>query len=174
MTRTERAQIQFDFAVGVSIFVMAIVVAFTFVPGLIGGVTEGRQQGDQVAADRVAAWLAEDGFRNTSRSGEVDPRCVRAFFDPSLAGCGHEKTSAADNAFITDRNLNVTVINESTQVCWYDDPPDSRFVKADETGVSCDHRLVTAGEPAGGGSVARATRPINMDGYQATVVVRVW
>lgn len=178
MTRDDRGQIQFDFAVGVSIFVMSIVVAFTFVPGLIGGVTEGRQQGDQVGADRVAAWLAEDGLGDPSRPGEADTRCVRSLFDDAYAACGFDRADVDDNVFVTDRNVVVSIRNGSSQVCW--DDAEAKFVEEGDTGPSdcradAGHTVLAAqGEPAGGSSVARATRPINMDGYQATVVVRVW
>lgn len=168
MTGDDRGQIQYDFAVGVSILVMTIVVAFTFVPGLFGGVTEGRVQGDQIAADRVAASLVEDKLEDPGNPGTLDPDCVRALFDSSNTACGLDGSSVSDNLVVDDRNVLVSVIREGNVVCW--DSSSGSFTSSS----GCSPKLASAGEPGGSSTVSTASRPVSIDGYRATVRVRVW
>lgn len=164
----DRGQIQFDFAIGVSIFVVVILVAFTLVPGLFSGVTEGRAQGDQVAADRVSSWLVEEGFEDPSRPGTYDSNCVLGFFQSSTPACGHDGSSVEDNVPVDDRNVQVSLVKGSNVVCW--DSTSTDF----EATSSCSPKLVGDGEPGEAQTVATATRPVSIDGFDATVVVRVW
>lgn len=165
MTGDDRGQIQYDFAVGVSILVMTIVVAFTFVPGLFGGVTEGRVQGDQIAADRVAASLAEDKLEDPGDPGTLDPDCVRALFDSSNTACGLDGSSVSDNLAVDDRNVLVSVRQGGSVVCW----DGSGF-----TSAPCPDELASAGEPGGSSTVSTASRPVSVDGHPAAIFVRVW
>ena len=171
MTGNDRGQIQYDFAVGVSILVMTIVVAFTFVPGLFGGVTEGRVQGDKIAADRVAAWLAEDGLGEPGTPGEIDADCTVALFDPARTDCGFDQSSASANVedefAILERNVDVSIRQSETQVYW----------QASGSGLNTAGNgmaLAGSGESGGTATVSVATRPVSIDGYHATVRVRVW
>jgi len=172
----DRAQINFDFAVGVSLLAISMIVALTMVPSLFGGVTEGRIQGDQVAADRIAANLVEGDLGDAARPNELDADCTVALFDVSVSHCGFDATGSEplrENVGVTDRNVNVTIVRDDDVQCWQDDG---------EGGLSgedpaCDPgelRLSGGGNAESGNELASATRAATLEGKQVTVLVRVW
>lgn len=83
----DRGQTNLDFVIGVSIFVVAVIVAVTFVPDLVGGVA-GSGQSDGVLADRVASDLANDQLGNASRPGQLRLDCTVSLFSSSMGYCG--------------------------------------------------------------------------------------
>lgn len=173
----DRGQVEFDFAVGVSVLVVTILVAFTFVPGLFGGATEGRIHADQVAADRVANWLASDELGDATGTGSVDADCAVAFFD-GTAACGFNAGSVTDRVPVEDRHVHVALRRDSHQLCW--EETDDRLINetadpvTDCAGTAGYTELAGGATPDGGTVSAVARRPVSVDGYRASVVVRVW
>lgn len=171
----DRGQINFDFAVGVSVLVITIVVAMSFVPGLLAGPTVGRAQADQVAADRTAAWLAEDGLTTGPGNG-ADADCTAAFFDSDTAnpdGCrDFSGDSVSDRVQVEDRFVNVSIRRGDRLVCWSTSA--GEFGTADSPGGCTGMALSGGANPVGADDVAVARQPVDIDGYQATIVVRTW
>ncbi len=83
----DRGQTNLDFVIGVSIFVVAVIVAITFVPDLVGGVA-GTGQSDGVLADRVASDLANDRLGHPARAGQLRLDCTVSLFSGSMGYCG--------------------------------------------------------------------------------------
>ncbi|WP_226023372.1 DUF7287 family protein [Halomicrobium salinisoli] len=92
----DRGQTNLDFVIGVSIFVVAVVVAVTFVPDLVGGVA-GTGQTDGVLADRVASDLANDRLGDPARPGQLRLDCTLALFSSSITVCGLDGGDLAAN-----------------------------------------------------------------------------
>jgi len=175
---TERAQTNLDFAIGVSILLVTIVAAMTFVPGLFETVDDGRADADQVAASRIASDLVEERLGTESQPTRIDADCTRALFTDAVDYCGNDESDPVDNLVVQDRrNLNVTVENAmGGYVCW--DGGVEQVVNESDTGPSeprtCDTHFSLGGRPTSNSEIAVARRPVSIDGFHATVVVRAW
>lgn len=171
----ERGQTNLDFAFGVSILVLTIVVALGFVPGMFDSIDRGTAQADEVAADRVASQLVEADLGHPSRPGRIDADCTVALFDGS--GCGFSGSSVADNVGVEDDFVNVSVYRDGTIQCWDPDGGSGAGAFVDKSTGGCGAgqvKLAGDGVPGGSSNVGVARRPVRIDGYDATVVVRVW
>lgn len=172
----DRAQTNLDFAIGVSIMLVTIIAAMTFVPGLFSSVDQGQADADEVASTRMASLLVEEKLGHESQPGKIDTDCTRAFFSassPENNYCGLDGDQPEDNLRLTDRtSLNVTVLNATgDRVCW----DDSEGMLTNETeALNCDINLATGGTAAGGTDVAVTRRAVMIDEYDATLVVRAW
>ena len=168
----DRGQINFDFAVGVSIVMVAVILAFSFVPGVFGGVTEGRQQSDEVVADRIAENLTERTLETASDTGTLDGPCVRALFDSGYTACGLPD-GVADNIAYEDRFVHVSVLGNTdgsgdvTQLYW---DPSARELTED----SSDIELADGDDPSNAQEIGVGKRAVTIEGTPARIVVRVW
>lgn len=171
----ERGQTNLDFAFGVSILVLTIVVALGFVPGMFDSIDRGTAQADEVAADRVASQLVEADLGHPGRPNRIDTDCTVALFDGG--GCDFSGSSVADRVGVEDDFVNVSVYRDGAIQCWDPDGGSGAGTFVDRDDSACDSSAVPLtgdGVPGGSSNVGVSRRPVRIDGYDATVVVRVW
>ena len=116
MTGQDRAQTPLDFAIAMSIFLLAVTFVFTFIPSLTAPFVEGNQD-KTVTADRVASHLAEGALGDPAEPFVVDDDCARPFFDESTddsdipSTCGYSGVNLSERVGVnTDRlQVNVTI-----------------------------------------------------------------
>jgi hypothetical protein len=73
-----------DFAAGISIFLVTVAFAFTFVPGIIEPF-DGDDVGDPVTANRIADTLTSDQLASPEEPNALNESAVDDFFDePSI------------------------------------------------------------------------------------------
>jgi hypothetical protein len=80
--RRDRGQTTLDFAIGMSVFLIAVAFVFSFIPGMLQPFT-GSNEAKTVVADRVADSLAEGMLGHPTEPYILDSDCTVAFFDPS-------------------------------------------------------------------------------------------
>ena len=181
----DRGQTTFDFAIGVSVFLLAVAFVFSFVPGMVQPFTSSGQE-EMAASNRLADRLATDALTD----GEpyiLDTACTETFFNASLNGsdttCDFEGKTVEEALSLGIRtNLNVTLVGNTTAINDPADGPtettlclnvDDSVVEAGTTG-SCVTTFATGDSVPESGSVITATRQVSIDGYHAKLVVRVW
>ncbi|WP_306055575.1 DUF7287 family protein [Natronococcus wangiae] len=76
----DRGQTPFDFMLGFSIFIMAVVFIFMMAPGLITPFSEG-QSADPLFADRTADYLSESKLVDSPATAELNTTKADEFFD---------------------------------------------------------------------------------------------
>lgn len=173
----QRGQINFDFTVGVSIVIIAVIIAFSLVPGIFGGVTEARQQSDQVVADRIAANLVEGLLPGSPNSGTLETGCVVALYS-SLDACGLSEDSLKANLQAQELPaesptfVNVSVLRNGAAQYW--DEANYEFRGSNCPSPTDCTALFGGNNPGGAEQVASTRRAVSIDGYRATIVVRVW
>jgi hypothetical protein len=173
----QRAQTVYDFAVGVSVFLIVIVGVLAFVPSVFGGTGASIQGEGSVTANRVAGFLVDDGFAPADQPNELENECVQAFFaDTAECGFGSDNGFATDVGIGANTGLNVTVEadldNDGTldHLCW--DNGAMLLVRAGDTGC---HTTYTTGPSASrNGEFAAAKRTGQLRATRVFVVVRVW
>lgn len=79
-TRGDRGQTPLDFAVGVSVFLLAAIFVLTFVPGMLEPFEESTQE-EISAADRIATELVEETLASPDRPHLLDRECTVIFFE---------------------------------------------------------------------------------------------
>jgi hypothetical protein len=96
-----RAQTTLDFAVGMSIFLIAVAFVFSFTPSLLepfeGGGTE-----DSVTANRVASQLVEGTLADPDTPYVLDKACTTAFFAPENSDGDPDNDAALNPAHDAD------------------------------------------------------------------------
>ncbi len=150
-----------------SVFLLTVALAFALVPNVLGSGGE-RGAADAAAADRFAAWVAEDAL---VPDGEADARvdCAAELLTGAGArapACGFDAASFADALPADAGPVNVTLLRDGTIQC-----PDGAGGLVDRSG-SCD--LLAAGpdlSDADGVGVAR--RAVQIGEVSVTVEVRV-
>lgn len=162
-----RGQINFDFAVGVSIVIVAVILAISFVPDVFGGVTTGGQQSDEVVADRVAENLVDGSLEDPTDPGAVDFGCVYALFYGS-GSCGFTSSLEANLPEVENRQVNVTVERAGELQCW-----DGSIRDHESAPGSCEE-LFDGDDPANAEQLGSARRAASLDGVQVEIMVRVW
>jgi hypothetical protein len=145
----ERAQTTFDFAVGITLFLLVVGFAFATVPGFLAPY-EGGGEAEAIVADRVATELATDRLADGERyvlSASATDDLLAATLDDELKG-----EIGVDAGY----GLNVTV--------WADG-------RNCPSGVA-DCRL--GGTPPTDATVSTSRRVVSVGGEQADLTVRVW
>lgn len=145
-----RAQTTMDFAAGISIFLVTVAFAFTFLPGVVTPFTD-TDVGEPVTANRVADHLATDRLGSPNTPYVLDDDRTAAFF--------------ADDAALGDRlalqpyqSVNVTI-----------DSDDGDPVTVGEgTTAAAGSRV-----PASADTTV-AWRTVTLDGERVQLIVRVW
>ncbi|GGL58719.1 DUF7287 family protein [Halocalculus aciditolerans] len=99
-----RAQTTLDFAIGISVFLVAIALIFTFTPTLFTPFTGGGSA-ETVAADRAADQLAMETLADPDHPYLLDESATQSFFSGSAAN--------ARTVLAVDRGLNVTLARAS-------------------------------------------------------------
>lgn len=173
----ERGQTNLDFAIGVSILLVTVIAAVTFIPGLFSAVDEGRADADEVAAHRLASSLVEGQLGHPGSPNRIDADCT---VDALVPGSGPTNGSGCDvgggYAPLTDRRYyNITLRNEDGVACWDENGGNASGGWFDTAGSSdCNEQLTTGNTTTSSSDVAVARRPVIVDGYDATMIVRVW
>lgn len=100
--RPDRGQTTLDFAVGMSIFLIAVAGVISFTPSLLepfeGGGTE-----DTIVANRVASQLVEGTLTDPEQPFVLDKACTTAFFAPENSDGDPDNDAALNPAH--DENL---------------------------------------------------------------------
>ena len=152
----ERGQIALDFAIGASLFLLALVFAAIFIPTLISPFIAGGGQANDIAAERIASnleWQLQD-----ADEGEIalDQTCTDEFFDDSgdYSNC-HASAPSGDRLDIITEGPN-TRVNVTLR-----DASDGFIVNS----IGPDASVTGSGY---------ASRPVRMNGDRYTLVVEVY
>ena len=197
-SRDRRGQTNLDFVVGVSLFIVAVIFVWLFLPNLFAPFAGDDVHSDGVAAERAANTLANDLPSNGSDMAHVDQDCLVAFFEGPRndAGCGFDNsTTLAERVGLrANTPLNITIQgdvdgdgNKST-LCWTGEPGgiSSQYGLnvpmggLNETGPPCvsphsgKFPLTAGGQPGSNTQTNVARRAVIIDGQRATIVVRTW
>jgi hypothetical protein len=186
-----RGQLTYDFAIGISIFLLSLAFVFVFVPGMLEPFDAGTQA-DTPAVNRVADDLTQRRLGNASRPYVLNGTCTREFFQLGTAApaqCAYSGTKLNERVGIFGGTpITVTIRMDGDDaspdedvVCWHaddDDDGDARFGERNDMGGDCDPSgspdvLLSAGSnPAGsGGKSVTATRVALLKGKDVTVEV---
>jgi hypothetical protein len=193
-----RAQTTLDFAIGMSVFLLAVVFVFTFVPGVLEPFEAGPQE-ETTVADRVASQLVQTSMADPAEPYVLGLPCTNAFFNVTTPGdveCGFDHTAdltagdrLTDRVGVSDRQrLQVTVEadvdgdGDVHALCFDNDDKKVVEVTDSECGEAADDDrtadtdvLYTLGDsPSDTQAVVTAQRTVDVDGYTSTVVVEVW
>jgi len=183
----DRGQSVYDYAIGVSLFLVVVFGAFAFLPTALNSVeAEAVSDADEIAAERTADYLTETAFANASAE-RSDRRlrvsCVIALYDDGTA-CGFERGTplAVDAGLTRERPVNVTVETDRDTgivLCW--DGGGSRLVAASSpdctpsTDADVSFRNATgASSVAQNREFATAVRTARLGQRDVYVVVRTW
>lgn len=174
MTRN-RGQTTLDFAIGTSVFLLAVVFVIVYAPTLFDPFAGGTGA-KLLVADRAATSLSGDFLAvSTAEPGTLSAACVGTFFDIDLdetvqsADCGGTDLGEFDDPdgfddllSLDGRNANVTIhelgspVSNPVQPEWADGP----LTRSNDDSVPSD--------------VAVATRTVSIEGQQYRLTVRVW
>ncbi|MWG33360.1 DUF7287 family protein [Halomarina oriensis] len=181
MTRS-RGQTTLDFAIGVSVFLLAVAFVFSFVPGMVQPFADSGQE-QMSASNRLADRLATDVLTD-DEAYVLDSTCTDVFFDETTAptaadGCdfdGVDATAALSLGVRTDLNavLLADLDGDGTgeTLCR---ATDGSLVADDDADCPNDAATFVAGDSVPEqGSVVTATRRVTLDGVHAKLVVKVW
>lgn len=160
----ERGQTTFDFAIGMSLFVLAVAGVLFYVPALFSPFAETGVEALSIS-DRAADQLVGTALVATPATpNALDTECTTGFFDADGAvpsGCQY----TADGADLpgalglpAGRSANVSII----------DPTSGAIHTLDVT------RLATGPSVAGVDEPAVAQRVVLLDGQRSRLTVRVW
>jgi hypothetical protein len=183
----DRGQTTLDFATGISVFLVAAVFVFGFVPGLLQPFNQGAQE-ETVVGDRIASQLAEGSLADPGEPYVLDTDCTIDFFqvpqsnnpEPDCA-FGQSGGSVTERLGVTSRQrVNVTVEGDTNGgpdelLCW--DQDDDKIVEQSDTecGSGKDQRLgIGPVPPETSSSVVTSRRAVTIAGNDAEIVVRVW
>jgi len=157
-----RAQTTTDFAVGMGLFLVTIVIVVGFLPSMFEPF-DTRTGASAIAADRSADRLAEDLLVETpERPVALNDTCTAAFFEAdgsAPSGCRFDDDAADLDAALGLRsfvNANVTVRNESG------------------VRVLDGTRLAAGSEPRSGTDVVSTRRTVLLGGNTSRLIVKVW
>lgn len=143
----ERGQTQFDFLLGFSILIMAVMFAFLMAPGLLTPFS-GSQAANPLLADRIADDLSESKLVDSPSTSTADDDAIDELFDKT-----DDDDLAAELGASEHRSVNVTLV-------------------AVESGTRVDH----VGEPipTDRGQVTVTRRILHYENETHWLEVRVW
>lgn len=176
--RAGRGQTTLDFALGASLFLLALIGVLVFVSGTMEPFTEGSQE-DIGVADRVADSLAEGLLVDPARPHVLDTTCTVEFFaDNSPNDCRHSGSNLTERVGVKYWQLiNVSMQADLTGgpdeeiLCW--DGTDERVVA--RSVASCDRQFTVGPTPPPRvGDTVTARRVVQINGTDATMRVEVW
>ncbi|MFC6724261.1 hypothetical protein ACFQE1_07715 [Halobium palmae] len=154
-TTDDRGQTTQDFAVGVSIFVLVVAFALTFLPTTVTPFDDRANAPSSAQADRVATGVLGDLSYDGTSNG-LDTEATVEFFDDEDA----DSIRAAYD-LPTTTSVNVSLQNL-----------DGTRVENDTIGDL--YRPIAVGDPIRPRSVATATRIVALGSDRYRLVVRVW
>ena len=180
----DRGQTTLDFAVGVSIFLIALTGVLLFIPGTLEPFTEGGQD-NIVTANRLADQLSEGTLGDPKNPHVLNTSCAIRFFSDQTPGCHYSGATLKDRVGVLDRtNLNISLQSNYTAddsgeetLCWEDG---RGLNETDE--LSCD-TVFAIGEtpPERSSKVVTARRVVTVNRTaeprnrtDVTLIVEVW
>lgn len=191
-----RAQTTLDFAIGMSVFLVALTFVFGFVPGMLQPFADSGPESTTVT-NRIGNQLVGSTLVEPGEAPVLDIECTLEFFradptgspscpfDQSVVVSGQHDPAFVDRIGVTDRHrLNVTIEGDydgdgtRNTLCW--DSTDDRVVEASagncDPGASDDFlfHIGSGAPPTTSGSVDVARRVVSLAGRDATLEVRVW
>jgi hypothetical protein len=185
-----RGQTTLDFAIGISVFLITAMFVFAFVPGVLQPFTQGAQE-ETVVADRVASQLAKGSLAKSEVPYVLAADCTTEFFRTDTTGLpvpddrcrfnqdtdlSNSDVGLPDRIGLTDRQrVNVTISgdvgNGEEHLCL--DTSNGEVVG--KSSGNCDVRFAIGdAPPEGSTSVISSRRAVAVDGYDATLIVKVW
>ncbi|QGA82725.1 putative pilin/flagellin [Halomicrobium sp. LC1Hm] len=166
---TERGQISFDFLVGVSVFVLAVVFTFTIAPGVFSTTTAGEQATHELESQRVAGWVTGDALGHGETTSQANAHCLVALVDgpTPTAGCGFGGGTLQDRVPI-EGTTNVSVRQGGNQQCW--DGTDEAF---EDQSSGCSW-LAAGPQYENADTVGVARRTVAVGDQRLTITVHVW
>jgi len=179
-----RGQTTIDFALGISIFLVALAFIVVFVPGMLQPFVGGTQA-ETPAANRIADDLSQRLLGNASHPYALETDCTREFFTAGApAACQFDAGTLQEQVGVLDRtNVNVTIRGNVTgdadeaTLCWND--AGDEFVEQDDAtcspGVGGDVLLARGSDPTvQGGKTISARRVALLQGHDVTIEVVLW
>lgn len=177
-----RGQTTLDFAIGVSVFLLAVALVFSFVPGMVQPFTDSSQE-QMSASNRLADRLATDALTD-GEAYVLDTVCTEVFFDestsPSAEGldCSYDGTADTVGEALS---LGVRTDLHATLLADTDGDGSAETLCRTTAGTVAEADDVTcatvfdAGESVPeSGSVVTASRRVTVDGIHAKLVVKAW
>lgn len=164
--RGDRGQTVLDFAVGMSVFLLAVGFTFAFVPSLLEPFSAG-EGARMIVAERGAAHLTETSLSAGSAPGVLSAACTAGFFNgtaPADEDCGwtHNESELNEELGVAGYlGLNVTVTQGGDVASLDGDGGDTV-------------RLAGGDAPPPGASVSTASRMVDIDGETYRLTLRVW
>jgi hypothetical protein len=176
-----RGQTTFDFAIGVSIFLLALTAVILFIPGTLGPFTQGGQE-DIGAANRMAASLSGGLLGDPARPYTLNETCTDRFFRNATSGSCRFQGATLNERVGADahQKVNVTIRSNlssdadgSDILCWDGNAND--LVEIDDNCDSAYTELKIGNTPpTSSGTSVTARRIVQMEGTQVSLVVEVW
>ncbi|WP_247008597.1 DUF7287 family protein [Halorientalis litorea] len=182
--RRTRAQTTLDFAVGVSIFLLALTSVLLFIPGTISPFVEGGQE-EIVTANRVADSLSEGLLGDPKTPHVVNTTCTVKFFEDTSPGyCGFTGNNLTERIGVRNTQLaNVSIESNLTNdadggnvLCWDEDSSPPEFVEKDSGDCDSSETRTAIGPapPQRSGTTVTARRVVELNDTDATLVVEMW
>ena len=182
-----RAQTTLDFALGVTVFIAAIIFTFSFAPTILTPFEESGQQ-DSIVADRVADQVSQGLLGPSDMQFVVDRHCTVAFFDridPKSLHTAPERC-LYENGTLTDQlgiesttQVNITVVGTIR-----DPPTGANQLYWDETTETLregptgdpDEVILSSGDvpPQQNEATVTSTRVVTLARHDVTISVVVW
>lgn len=175
-----RAQTTLDFAIGVSVFLLTLVIVFAFVPATLQPFTQTAQE-EPVATNRIADLIVMDTVAEPGQPYLLDPACTAALLsDGADDGCGFDGASLTTRLDLPDRHrLNITIqgpTGSGTELlCW--DTQDEQVVGRSNSACDGPDDIVFRGgetPPTGGESVESARRIVLIQNATGELEVKIW
>jgi hypothetical protein len=157
----ERGQTQQDFAVGISVFLLAVFFVFAFVPTTIAP-TDANTESDSYVADRVAGSVLETVSEPLEANAIAVDRAAGFFVNHSAEGSIQANYSVAE-----PRQVNVTL--ETLQGV-----PVTVNETSESVGAGVNGTVARAGDDYPGGAGVAASRVVRVGSDRYRLVARVW
>lgn len=165
-TPNDRGQTLYDFAIGMTIFLLVVGYVFAFLPGLFSPFTP-ETDSSAVRADRTADFLTDDLLAETDSDAGLNDTCTEVFFGTNGTApddCDRfsgpvDESTVRDRAALPDTtSVNVTLVRNGSIV-------------TDSDG----EQFALGSTPEGiDGRVIRAVRIVSFDGRDHQFEVRIW
>ncbi len=173
--RRNRGQTTLDFAIGTSVFLLAVVFVIMYAPTLFDPFAGGTGA-NLLVADRGATSLSGDFLAvSTAEPGTLSVTCVGAFFDVGLdeavgdSECDGTDLGELDDPDGLDELLSLDGRSASVTLHELDDPAS---IPAQPSWA--DGKLTRSNGDSVRNDVAVATRTVSVEGRQYRLTVQVW
>lgn len=160
-----RAQSPFDFQVGATVFLVAVIFVISFAPSTLDTFEESGQS-DTVTADRIVTNLSLDHLAHPSEPYRLDRARTTEFFQD-------EEYASIDDSLGETKNLNIsitgTVDGNSSILCWNDSDR-----QIDVQSNCSSNTFAGGGNASQQNTVSTARRRISIGEAEGILRVKVW